>query len=119
MEMDSFKPFQPLTTIRMANPGVGITDEIIQSRSGFLDLGGVASASIHVLILALTGTLYLETSPSEEGPWLTVKSWTAPTDVTLSLLTYYVAEYKLARLVRWRFAQTDAAGVACFSMRFQ
>jgi len=118
--MDAFKPFQPLTTVRVGTAG----GEIVQSREGWLDLGDAKSASMHVQVFSLTGMLFLETAPSEEGPFQVVESWDTATwtdckDITLNLLTYYSAQNPLDRFLRWRFVESGAAGVASFQMRYQ
>jgi len=113
--MESFKPFQPLITVRASADEM----EVIQSPSGYLDAGDATKVTVHVEIFCLAnGTLYLETTPSEEGPWQEVQSWTAAGDVTIDLLTYYSAEHPLARFVRWRFEASDAGAVACFQLRY-
>ena len=122
--MDNFKPFQSLVTLAVADaptppPPGGYVGEIIQSRNGYLDLADSSSVTLHVEVLhaGTNGKLYLETAVTEEGPWLTIKDWTAKDDVTLQLTTYYSAQNKLARFVRWRFVGTSAVEVT-FRMRY-
>ncbi len=119
--MDTFAPFQKLVSLS-ATPPSG-TGEIIQSRSGYLDLADATAALVRVEILFISnGTLNLETGNSEEGPWFVVKPYTSsPVDETVQVATYYSAQNKLARFLRWRFVTTTAAtnGRITFRLRYQ
>ena len=113
--MKSFIPFQKLCTLYLGSGG----GTIVQSPLGHLDASERTSLDLHVEIFNLTGTLVLEGSVSEGGPWEEVESWVSTDDdVTLNLMTYYSAQNPLARLLRWRFSHTTT-GKACFRIRYQ
>ena len=133
--METFIPFQKYVTLQIDGPG-----EIIQSRSGHLDLADAAAVLVRVEVVNITdgaptpgtgATLFLETAVSEEGPWFPVDRWDSmvavdltasplPWDETLQLATYYSAQNKLARFLRWRFTTTvSETARLTFRMRYQ
>ena len=133
----SFTSFQDLNTFTLGKAG----GEILQSRSGHLDVADAASLAMHVEIFSLDdgGHLYLETAVAEEGPWMPLAQWshavddsTPPVpivqDETIQLSTYYSATYRLLRFVRWRFTYEFSVddpyaepvpGAVSFRMRYQ
>lgn len=115
--MATFLPFQDLTTLSLGSSG----GEVVQSRSGHLDVADVPSIALHAEVLKLDtdGNLTLETAVSEEGPWKPLKNWSATADETIQLSVHYAAEYKLMRFLRWRFTRATGAGEVSFRMRYQ
>lgn len=129
--MDLFTTFQDLIQVGLAVPAEGPqTNEVVQSRSGHLDMADGPSVGMHVEVFDIAEgcTLLLETGISEEGPWMELASWTwvategpavgEPIDTVIELTTHHAAEHPLARFVRWRVTQVDQAGGVSFRMSY-
>lgn len=103
--------FQEFLTITAAGSG---TKEAIQPSYAWLK--GYLYPTYHVQVeipyCSANATIYLESSPTAEGPWDTVKSFTAVTN-TMIVISSEGGENKFTGLVRWRVEGT-APWQVCF-----
>ncbi len=102
--------FQPWLSLETA----ASWGEIVQPASQWLAGAQVPTYQMQVQIMYLAGaTLLLESSPTAEGPWATVVSYTAQTNTMIMLASEGGG---FAGYIRWRVEGT-AAWQICFQLR--
>jgi len=105
--------FQPWVTLETAAGGPDPL-EIIQPASQWLPGAQVPTYQMEIKVPYLANcTLYLESSPTAEGPWSTVLSYTAQTNTMIMLASEGGG---FAGYIRWRVAGT-APWQICFQLK--
>jgi len=106
--------FQPWLTLETG--GTAVAREVIQPASQWLAGAHVPTYHMQIQVSYLAGcTLYLESSPTPEGPWAEVTSFAAYTD-TMVVISSEGGSAKFSGYVRWRVAGT-APWQACFQLK--
>jgi len=107
--------YRPWVTLECC--GAAEVREVIQPASQWL--AGAHAPNFHILveISYCNGgcTLYLESSPTPEGPWNAVTSFAASTDTTV-VISSEGGSTKFSGYVRWRVAGT-APWQICFHLK--
>jgi hypothetical protein len=112
--------WQPHVTLKgeLVSPTVPV--EFVQPARGWLQTLGMSSVLIKAQILELGASchVYLESSPTVEGPWFQVADWTTVGEHS-QLVSPEMASQLMQRYLRWRFESTLAPGTAwtaCFRL---
>jgi len=106
--------WQPWLNVEAA-AGAGSPYEFIQPRSGWLEGHSVSTYHLKVQISFLNNcTLIFESSPTEEGPWTEVLSYTEQTDI-MTVISSEGGTARFSGYVRWRVTGTPAYQI-CFQL---
>jgi hypothetical protein len=112
--------WQPHITLKgeLVSPTVPVT--VTQPARDWLQTLGMSSVLIKAQVLEIGANchLYLESSPTVEGPWFQVADWTAVGEHS-KLVSPEMATQLMQRYLRWRFESTLAPGSAwtvCFRL---
>ena len=106
--------FQPWITLESA--GAAQVREVICPPERYLNGQNAANYHVQVEVSYCSGcTLYLESSPTFEGPWNEVTSFASSTD-TAVVISSEAGSSRFSGLVRWRVAGT-APWQTCFHLK--
>jgi len=105
--------FQPWLTLETATGGPG---EIVQPASQWLNGAHVPTYNLQIQVPYLSGcTLYIESSPTAEGPWAEALAISAYTN-TMAVLSSEGGSARFSGYVRWRVGGT-APWQICFQIK--
>jgi hypothetical protein len=94
------------------------TTQIVQSPSGWIDLGEIEDVVLYTDIRETsgTGTLAIETSPTmQNGSFVSLVSFTPAVGLRTDVVTAYLAKVPAARFLRWSLtAPVGTTGDATF-----